>query len=283
MARSTLDDGCWTVEAGGEETLNTCEPPTTCHAGRGVRGPRAIEDLQRRVQAAFADYENPGFIVHEVDGEWYFSPIATCTEQLLAVLRALSREEIEELQVKVEDAFDVLFGSGDVVRCRGAGSRTTRCPATMRRRTPRDGISDPANECFVESEAATGPPCFQALVEGPIEAATMFRCTCGSPSAGWPSCAGAATTTPCPTTTSSPLSTRRHRASRTLVDVPASSRTANCRSSWRHRSASTVATSTTSTTTSTSGVQRVRQRLRLLTAELQPRTPRRGVSRRRSH
>ena len=58
--------------------------------------PEAIEDFLSDVREAFADYESPGLVVSEVDGSWYLSPIATGSEQLLAVVRSLTREEIQE-------------------------------------------------------------------------------------------------------------------------------------------------------------------------------------------
>ena len=48
--------------------------------------PEVIEDLLVDVREAFEDYEDPGVVVREVDGSWYLSPMATATEQLLAVV-----------------------------------------------------------------------------------------------------------------------------------------------------------------------------------------------------
>ncbi len=69
-----------------------------------------IEDVLALLEETFADYENPGFIVKQVDGEWYVSPFATGSEQVLAVLRALDRDEIDTL---IEQATTALEESGD--------------------------------------------------------------------------------------------------------------------------------------------------------------------------
>ena len=99
----TLEDGCWTVEA-PDESVELCGSATELPLDDFFEDPQPIEDVLSSFEAAFADYENPGFLVQRVDGQWYISPIATVAEQLLAVVGALSRDEIEELQSTIQEA-----------------------------------------------------------------------------------------------------------------------------------------------------------------------------------
>ena len=165
----TLDDGCWKVEAGGE-SLDSCDPADMAVVEGDFEGSETIEDLAASLEAAFADVEQFGFAVQRVDGEWYFSPIATMTDSMLTMLRALSREEIEDLQVKIEDAVDVLFGSGASFDAEELVEDYSM-PGDDETTDTGGGISDPTNECFAESESGDAADCFQALVEeGSIEA-----------------------------------------------------------------------------------------------------------------
>ena len=89
--RRLLDRRGWRRDA------RLLRPSGHARGRRRVRGRETVEDLATSLEAAFEDYENPGFIVQRVDGEWYLSPMATCPISA-DVLRALSREEIEELR-----------------------------------------------------------------------------------------------------------------------------------------------------------------------------------------
>ena len=85
-----LRDGCWIVNVPDAEETNSCDSVDEIPALDDVfEDPQAIEDFLADVREVFADYVNPGLVVREVDGSWYLSPIATGTEQLLAVVRAL--------------------------------------------------------------------------------------------------------------------------------------------------------------------------------------------------
>lgn len=93
----SLEDGCFIVEGAGE-SFNSCkelaEQPELDEIYAEVP---ELEDLVTTLQDTFADYEAPGFTVRQVDGKWYFSPMATVSDNALAVIRSLSREEIENL------------------------------------------------------------------------------------------------------------------------------------------------------------------------------------------
>ncbi len=67
-----------------------------------------IERLFRAVENAFADIEPLGIELRQHDGKWYVSPFGTLTEIYLAFLRALDREELDEIIAAFEPAFDGL-------------------------------------------------------------------------------------------------------------------------------------------------------------------------------
>ena len=114
-------DGCFIATVPGEpEEIDSCELQQELDEELDlddvVEDPEAVEDAIADIQAAFADYENPGIIVKQVDGAWYLSPMATASNQVLAVMEALSREEIESLgdQITelVETFEDEVAGTG---------------------------------------------------------------------------------------------------------------------------------------------------------------------------
>ena len=102
-----LEDGCFLVQVPGQDEVSSCD--LTEQLGDEVDlddvvdDPQAVEDAIADVQAAFEEYENPGIIVQEVDGSWYLSPMATVSDQVLAVVRALDRDEIEDLTTQLQD------------------------------------------------------------------------------------------------------------------------------------------------------------------------------------
>jgi hypothetical protein len=107
-----IDGSCYTARSGGEEISNC-----------GLTGQGDFDDLlgdQPAIQEfidvlndALADYEAPGITVQEVDGQWYISPIGSGADQVLALLRAFDREEIDaliEAGTAVVDEFFADFG-----------------------------------------------------------------------------------------------------------------------------------------------------------------------------
>src|SRR5678816_59874 len=63
---------------------------------------------------ALSDMRPIGVEMRQYDGAWFVSPTATETEAMLAVLRALDRQELDELirlfEPAVEEFFDGMFG-----------------------------------------------------------------------------------------------------------------------------------------------------------------------------
>ena len=112
-AELVLEDGCFRVIPPEGEG----EPFDTCQLAQDTGGlddffgedSEQVQELIDELGVAFADYENPGFIVKQVDGSWYLSPMATMSEQVLAVIRALDREEIENVGERAAELFDDLI------------------------------------------------------------------------------------------------------------------------------------------------------------------------------
>ena len=121
----------------------------------------------------------PGFIVKQVDGQWYLSPFATGSEQLLAVLRALDRDEIDRLIEEAPDAFEEAVGEDgtfefDVEEEATATERPCSSPATTTV-GPDDPSApttvDPAGVCYTEPTGEEAGACFRELIDaGEIEA-----------------------------------------------------------------------------------------------------------------
>ena len=238
----TLGTRCWKVEAG--ESLDSCDR-RTCRS-KAIRGDEAIEDLQRRSRP------------HSTTSSSVCSPSSGVRRRVVLqpdrhddrldadVLRAVSRGG--DRGPAGEDRGRLRRGSVPVHRSTPrTWSTTTRCLVTARRRT-RAG-SGPHGRVLRRGQRRHGDRLLPgARREGSIEAQDVpvpAVPRCGLAELWW-----SGDYSRCPTTTSSP--SHRRRTVLRGPRLPASSRTGNCRSSWRHRNASTVGTSTTSTTTSTS-------------------------------
>lgn len=118
----SYEDGCAVLtppEGVEDEPINTCELLESPEFDEMFGESSAdVERFLDTLAAAFDDYENPGLIVKQVDGRWFLSPFATGSEQVLAVLRALDRDEIEQLAedgaTAVEDVIGSVVDSGMV-------------------------------------------------------------------------------------------------------------------------------------------------------------------------
>jgi hypothetical protein len=74
----------------------------------------AIDAFVDSLGRALSDIEPIGIEMREFDGAWFVSPTATFTEAMLAVLRALDRQELDELiglsEPAADEFFDQIFG-----------------------------------------------------------------------------------------------------------------------------------------------------------------------------
>jgi hypothetical protein len=113
-----FEDHCWRVSGRGEE-LDSCELAEAVPTLDEMYDDSApIRDFLTTVEESFSEYENPGFIIKQVDGQWYVSPFATGSEQVLAVLCALDREELDTITEEATTAFEE---SGDELEDAGFG------------------------------------------------------------------------------------------------------------------------------------------------------------------
>lgn len=109
-----LEGGCFTLTPpeGEGDPVNTCELLDQAPSLDDMFGESAgtVEDFLATLESAFSDYENPGFIVKQVDGQWFVSPMATGAEQMLAFIRALDREEIESIAEAGQELAEEVIG-----------------------------------------------------------------------------------------------------------------------------------------------------------------------------
>jgi hypothetical protein len=173
-----FEDGCWKATADGEE-VNSCElAEDTPRLEEMFDDPEQIKDLLAVLEETFADYENPGFIVKQVDGQWYLSPFATVSDQLLAVLRALDRDELDRIIEEVPDAFEEAVGEDgafelDIEEGTTVIDETVPAPESAPPGTssPTETTVDPAGVCFTEPTGEEAGACFRELIDaGKIEA-----------------------------------------------------------------------------------------------------------------
>jgi hypothetical protein len=92
-----ISGGCVVFEGGGER-VDTCELQEGLPTVDDVFGDTSeIADITAEFEEVFADYDQPGLTVQQVDGQWFVSPIGSGFDQVLALLRALDRDEIDRL------------------------------------------------------------------------------------------------------------------------------------------------------------------------------------------
>ncbi len=167
-----FEDGCFKITPPDPgQSINSCELTEDTATLVEVFGSdvEPVQDVLATLEGALADYENPGFIVKQVDGQWYLSPLATVSEQLLAVAGAFDREEIEQLTDDVSAAVDAVEGSDiDIGSVFG----------------PDDGDFQSDAETFIEEddgdvEAQLGVALDEATCEDPgsSDVGTVFSCT----------------------------------------------------------------------------------------------------------
>lgn len=112
-------DGCVQVDVEDETSFETCASDYDVDEliEEAFADPTDILTFLDTARAAFEDYRNPYLTVRKVGGKWYVSPMATMANHPLAVLRALTRGEIEDLIDAGEDAVysaTAQFDNGEV-------------------------------------------------------------------------------------------------------------------------------------------------------------------------
>jgi hypothetical protein len=115
-ASAELRDGCLIVKGtddnGEDQTIDTCKDISTDFPESTGVDTEQLKDLQDTLKKVFSDYTNPGFTVKQVDHKWYVSPIATGFDQLLALSKALTRGEIEDVVDKVQQLIETAQDNG---------------------------------------------------------------------------------------------------------------------------------------------------------------------------
>jgi hypothetical protein len=215
-----LKDGCFIITStddnGEEQTFDTCKDlSTNLPDSTGVDADQ-VKDLQDTLKQVFSDYTNPGFTVKQVGGKWYLSPMATGFDQLLALSKALTRSEIEDVVDKFQQLIETAQDNGgqldlpnldDYTRLGDEhATATTVTPeqsipsdteATATTTTVPDDTSatsstevDPAQACYGETESAAAATCFADLVaSGQIDESSvpwyLQHPECGAADAYW--------------------------------------------------------------------------------------------------
>lgn len=110
----TYADGCVSGEIDGE-------PQEFCGVrsgdidglsdGLGIGDPEAAQDLFDTLSDVFDDYAPTGIAVHQVDGQWYVSPLRTGFDAIDSVFDALDRNEINDIIDAFTTFFDSMSGS----------------------------------------------------------------------------------------------------------------------------------------------------------------------------
>ena len=120
----TLDGEAFTVALNGDcvsaqfqdESIEQCVSDATASAEVDdlLAEAPAVKEFLETLSEAFSDVEPIGLELREFEGAWYVSPVSTFSEAVLKVLRALDRDEIDQLielgEAAAEEGFDLALG-----------------------------------------------------------------------------------------------------------------------------------------------------------------------------
>ena len=175
-------DGCASFELDGE-TTSTCEGDGgqfgALIGDAGIADEEATQNLADAVERAFEGYSPQGIAVHEVDGQWYVSPIRSGFDFYNGILATLDKQEITD----IIDAGGAFLDTLDLF---GSDSLDDGGILTGGGDLPTDGI----NLCYSMMEATEALACIQAgLADGSIDptlvSATMRFPECGVSEVYW--------------------------------------------------------------------------------------------------
>jgi hypothetical protein len=175
-------DGCASFELDGE-TTSTCEGDSgqlgALIGDAGIADEEATQNLADAVERAFEGYSPQGIAVHEVDGQWYVSPIRSGFDFYNGILATLDKQEITD----IIDAGGAFLDSLDLF---GSDMNPDGGILTGGGDLPTDGI----NLCYSMMEATEALACIQAgLADGSIDSslvpATMRFPECGVSEVYW--------------------------------------------------------------------------------------------------
>lgn len=176
-------DGCAQVEFEGD-SVDTCAGGAsdvgTLLGDAGFGDEEAAQTFADAIEQAFAGYSPRGIAVHEVDGEWYVSPLRTGFDFYNDLLGALEKQEL----VDIIDAGRDFFGSVDLL----GGDEPIILDGDL------GGATDPATDaldaCYAKAEATEALACLQTgLADGSIDPmlvpATLRHPECGVAELYW--------------------------------------------------------------------------------------------------
>ncbi len=114
--RAELKDGCVkaTAELDGEiQEFSACqgEAAGSVFGGFGFGDDAAAQKVFDVVEEALADYEGAGIAVHEVDGEWYVSPLRSGFDAYNGLLGALDADELRDIIAAGRDFAESVDGT----------------------------------------------------------------------------------------------------------------------------------------------------------------------------
>jgi len=202
-----LTDGCVLIDS-DEQTVNTCELVDDLPELEDIfDDPQPVQNFLDQLEATFSDFDAPGIVVKEVDGGWYVSPMATGAAAMLSVVRALDRDEIENLQESFADAFEAVLDGSTVdipdfdelpdLDDESADDDSDAGPPPTVSSVPvpsgplPGSVPTSAGEtCYAEREADAAAACFQDLIDAgdvdPIMVPAFLRFPeCGLAEAYW--------------------------------------------------------------------------------------------------
>lgn len=212
-----VDDSTFTYEVDGECVRVTfdevMEPIEQCYSTEAANEALdeflvEVPELQELVAAAreaFADVAPIGLELRQVDGQWYVSPIATMSEAMLKVMRALDRQEIDRMielgrELDEEELFDQALGGvlGDELF--GTSDDFAFEESTTQEFTTDDFATEESfgegtfvvaeDDCWSQPDAASATACFDTQIASgaidPSSVPVVLRYPeCGYVEAGW--------------------------------------------------------------------------------------------------
>ncbi len=191
----SFHDRCFAAEFDGERIEQCANVGSVSDLDDVFGDAREVQHLIEVVQAAFADVEPVGLELRSRDGEWFVSPIASFTDAMLKMLRALDRPELDGIIEAVEPAFesvaDGFFGAGDDF----FGSSGADLAVPIEPGSAPDPGEPPSDddfgwlECY-ELDSVEATACFRSFeAGGEIEAAdipvVLRHPECGYADASW--------------------------------------------------------------------------------------------------
>lgn len=194
----TLDGDCTTFSFDGEPSETICTDEVQQGALEDLGLGSEVEGFVETVQAALEDAEPAGIAVHEVDGQWFVSPMRSGFDLFNGLLAALDADELRDIVRAASDLADGLaedlddvFGDLGVIDAEsdafpmdptdsmdeddGSDDGITLPTEVPMETVPGDDSStevdmDALTECYMADDAATGVACMNdGIAAGTID------------------------------------------------------------------------------------------------------------------